>query len=95
MTTAPDPIILETAVTRMETEIALFPEAEFPVDHAHARAIGAAVRGYQAMRAALLQAAIELGGAADRAVKPDHLLSSDLRNAEARARAALKPTGPA
>lgn len=51
--TTPDPKILAAAITRMEAEIALFPEAEFPVEHEQTRAVVAAAKAYQPMREAL------------------------------------------
>ncbi len=51
--TAPDPTLLAAAIEHMEAEIALFPEAEFPVEHEWTRAVVAAVRANVAMREAL------------------------------------------
>lgn len=43
-----DAKLLASAIERMEAEIALFPESEFPVEHEQTRAIVAACRAYLA-----------------------------------------------
>jgi|JI10StandDraft_1071094.scaffolds.fasta_scaffold429360_4 hypothetical protein len=39
-----DPIVISRAIERMESEISLFPEEEFPEDHMQVRAIVAALK---------------------------------------------------
>jgi hypothetical protein len=89
--TDPDPKTLAAAITRMEAEIALFPEAEFPVEHEQVRAVVAAAKAYQVMREALK----ELLDAFE--CDPDDIISHEyeaiVADAKARARAALSKAG--
>lgn len=39
-----DPAVISRAIERMESEISLFPEDEFPEDHMQVRAIAAALK---------------------------------------------------
>lgn len=87
MTTAPDPKILAAAIEHMEAEIALFPEAEFPVEHEWTRAVVAAVRAYGPMREALSG----LVGLAKMRGGNLHEYGAAIAAAEA----ALNPAGPA
>jgi hypothetical protein len=48
-----DAKLLASAIERMEAEIALFPESEFPVEHEQTRAVVAAAKAYEPLRAAL------------------------------------------
>lgn len=99
--TAPDPAILAAAITRMEAEIALFPESEFPVEHEHTRAVVAALRANVAMRNALEKAERSLvtacrAGLADGDFDEQEI--ADMVNANPTiiaVRAALNPAGPA
>lgn len=50
MTRFINPETLSKAIKRAEEEIALFPEAEFPEEHAEARALVAAGKWWQSMQ---------------------------------------------
>lgn len=63
--TAPDPAILAAAITRMEAEIALFPEADFPAEHEQTRAVVAAAKAYQPMQVQRQRLVFALTKAAD------------------------------
>lgn len=48
-----DPIVISRAIERMESEISLFPEEEFPEDHMQVRAIVAALKEWLGCNAPL------------------------------------------
>lgn len=103
--TAPDPKILATAITRMEAEIALFPEAEFPLEHEQTRAVVAAAKAYGPMQEALLEFLAWFDRQND-GMEGVHYLNGDSKKYAGNghddlikvgsiARAALNPAGPA